>query len=50
MTEALILEFDAVGRGQYDAVNEKLGIDPVSNTGDWPEGLIYHAGAGKPGG
>ncbi len=50
MAEALILEFEGVGREGYDAVNERLGIDPVSSQGDWPEGIIFHAGGGKPGG
>jgi len=49
MAEAIIWEFDGVTRHDYDAVNEKLGIDPVGGSG-WPEGLLFHAGAGKPGG
>jgi hypothetical protein len=27
MADALILEFDGVGREQYEAVNDRLGID-----------------------
>lgn len=50
MPEGLILEFDGVGVEQYRAVNERLGIDPVSGQGDWPEGLLSHAGGAKPGG
>lgn len=50
MAEGLILEFEGVGREGYDAVNERLGIDPVSGQGDWPEGIIFHAGGAKPGG
>jgi hypothetical protein len=50
MAEALILEFDGVGREQYDAVNAKLGIDQQTGQGDWPPGLIYHAGGAKAGG
>jgi hypothetical protein len=38
-----------VNRGDYDAVNDKLGIDP-DGTGGWPEGLTFHTGAAKPGG
>jgi len=49
MAEAIIWEFDGVTRDDYDAVNEKLGIDPESG-GGWPEGLIHHTGAEKPGG
>ena len=50
MAEGLILEFDGVGREQYDAVNGHLGIDPDSGQGDWPAGLVFHAGGAKPGG
>jgi hypothetical protein len=46
----LILEFDGVGREQYDAVNARLGIDAASGAGQWPEGLLYHAAGAKPGG
>jgi hypothetical protein len=50
MAEGLILEFDGVGREQYDGVNAALGIDQTSGVGDWPAGLLYHAGGAKPGG
>lgn len=50
MADAVILEFEGVGREQYDAVNERLGIDQDSGQGDWPAGLVFHAGAAKPGG
>jgi hypothetical protein len=50
MADALILEFDGVGREHYDAVNGRLGIDPVGGSGDWPKGLTSHVGAAKPGG
>ena len=49
MPDAIIWEFDGVDRDDYEAVNEKLGIDPAGG-GGWPEGLIHHTGAGKPGG
>lgn len=49
MADALILEFDGVGRAEYDAVNAALGLDNDTNEG-WPAGLLFHAGAGKPGG
>jgi hypothetical protein len=49
MAEAIIWEFDGVDRESYEAVNEKLGVDPESGTG-WPDGLIFHTGAAKPGG
>ncbi len=50
MAEALILEFDGVGREQYDAVNKRLGIDMASGEGDWPEGLLSHTAGAKAGG
>jgi len=46
MAEGLILEFDGVGRSEYDAVNNELGLEQ----GDWPAGLLFHAGGSKPGG
>lgn len=50
MAEGLILEFEGVGREEYDAVNSRLGIDQQSGQGDWPAGLIFHAGGAKEGG
>jgi hypothetical protein len=51
MPDALILEFDGVGREEYEAVNEVLGIDMNTGTGAWPEGLLMHsAGATRDGG
>jgi hypothetical protein len=50
MAEGFILEFEGAGREQYDAVNGLLGIDPASGDGDWPAGLMFHAGGSKPGG
>lgn len=50
MAEALILEFDGVGRAQYEAVNGHLGIDTADGQGDWPAGMVFHAGGAKPGG
>ena len=49
MAEAIIWEFDGIGRAEYDAVNEQLGVDPNSG-GSWADGLLFHVGAGKPGG
>jgi len=42
MPAAVILEFEGVTEQQYDAVNEKLGLDPKSGKGDWPDGLRNH--------
>ena len=50
MPEGLILEFEGVGRAQYEAVNARLGIDAATGEGDWPDGLIFHAGGAKAGG
>lgn len=50
MAQALILEFDGVGREQYEAVNSALGVDAASGSGDWPAGLVSHLGAAKQGG
>lgn len=50
MSTGIILEFDSIGREVYEAVNRKLGIDPTRPTGDWPSGLLFHAGGAKPGG
>jgi len=49
MPDAIIWEFDGVGRADYEAVNDELGIDPEGTSG-WPEGLIHHTAAEKPGG
>jgi hypothetical protein len=50
MAEGLVLEFEGVGREQYEAVNARLGIDPDTGQGDWPDGLLFHAGGAKPAG
>jgi hypothetical protein len=50
MAEGLILEFDGFDSTHYEAVNERLGIDPQSGEGDWPSGLLYHAAGTKDGG
>lgn len=50
MAEGLILEFEGVGREQYEAVNARLNIDMVSGQGEWPAGLVFHAGGAKAGG
>ena len=50
MADALILEFDGFGADTYERVNKELGIDMASGEGDWPDGLVSHAGAAKDGG
>ncbi len=39
----MVLEFTGIGRKEYDAVNEKFGIDMGTGKGDWPAGLQSHA-------
>ena len=43
MPEALILEFNGLGKAEYAAVNKQLGIDMTTGQGDWPHGLLSHA-------
>lgn len=50
MAMGLILEFEGIGREQYEAVNRKLGIDAANPSGNWPSGLLFHAGGAKAGG
>jgi hypothetical protein len=50
MPYGIVLEFAGVTKQQYDAVNEKLGIDPATGTGDWPKGLTSHVGGTTPSG
>ena len=45
MPYGLIIEFKGdLEPGVYDAVNSQLGIDMKTGTGDWPPGLLSHAG------
>ena len=44
MPAGLILQFSGTGLAEYNRVNELLGIDQKSNTGNWPAGLLCHAG------
>jgi hypothetical protein len=43
MSYGIVLVFEGVSADQYWAVNEKLGINP-DGTGDWPDGIVSHAG------
>ena len=45
MSEAVLLEFNQVAPEKYHAVNKLLGLDPITGSGDWPAGLMSHAGA-----
>jgi hypothetical protein len=44
MPDALILEFAGLTNADYEAVNANLGIDPDTGKGDWPAGMLSHAG------
>jgi hypothetical protein len=51
LPEAVVFEFTSgVTPDDYRAVNEILGLDPVTGTGDWPAGLLSHTGASSAGG
>jgi hypothetical protein len=47
MPDALIVEFDGVGRRHYDDVNANLGIDMATGKGAWPDGLLLHFAGAK---
>jgi hypothetical protein len=45
MADVLVIEFihpDGKAVDLYYAVNEQLGFDPVSGSGDLPEGMLSH--------
>jgi hypothetical protein len=42
MPEAVSYEFTGVSDADYAAVSRHLNIDPESETGDWPPGLLSH--------
>jgi len=42
MPAAVTLEFEGVTEKEYQAVNQKLGLDPKTGKGDWPTGMINH--------
>ncbi len=48
MAEVIVFEIDCAP-ALYSEVNRALGLDPERRTGDWPEGLVTHIGAGKDG-
>jgi hypothetical protein len=43
MAVGLIIEFSGIGKAEYDAVDDALGLDMYAKTGDFPDGLITHA-------
>jgi hypothetical protein len=44
----IVLEFEGIGKKEYDSVNDELGIDTAAGTGDWPAGIISHMGGATP--
>ena len=44
MPAGLVLQFSGTGVAEYEAVNKRLNIDPKTSSGDWPAGLLTHAG------
>jgi hypothetical protein len=45
MAEIIVIEVDC-DPALYPQVNAILGLDPETGAGDWPEGLLSHAGGG----
>lgn len=43
MSYLIVIAFEGVSEADYWAVNDKLGINR-DGTGNWPEGLMSHAG------
>jgi hypothetical protein len=48
MAELIIIEVDC-DPALYSKVNESLGLDPNTGSGDWPQGLRTHIGSGGDG-
>jgi hypothetical protein len=44
MPVGLVLQFKGQTLADYDRVNGLLEIDQKNNSGDWPPGLLLHAG------
>lgn len=45
MAEVIVFEVDC-DPVLYSKVNQALGLDPETRSGDWPDGLVTHIGAG----
>ena len=43
MPEGVSYEFTGVSDADYAAVSRHLNIDPETETGDWPPGMLSHA-------
>lgn len=48
MAEVLVIEIDC-DPALYPKVNEVLGLDPKTGSGEWPKGLRTHVGGGGAG-
>jgi len=48
MAEVIVIEVDC-DPALYPKVNEALGLDPATGSGDWPKGLLSHVGGGSEG-
>ena len=48
MAEMCIIEFSTPGAvDMYYRVNKILGVEPGTNTGDWPDGMLSHQAGGE---
>lgn len=48
MAEVIVIEIDC-DPALYPKVNQALGLDPATGSGDWPKGLVSHVGCGDDG-
>jgi hypothetical protein len=48
MAEVIVIEVDC-DPSLYPKVNQVLGLDPATGSGDWPKGLLSHVGGGGDG-
>ena len=48
MAEVILIEVDC-DPSLYAKVNQALGLDPATGSGEWPKGLVSHVGGGGDG-
>ena len=48
MAEVIVIEVDC-DPALYPKVNQLLGLDPATGSGDWPNGMVSHVGGGGDG-
>ena len=46
MPTGLITELEGPGREEYEAVDERVGVDPEADAKNWPVGLLFQAAGG----